>query len=144
MVCSAVIKDVTSFGDIGGGPSTDGVAEPFGGLPSENVCRRDANLFDAGLVLGGGGDDGRLDANELGALKFLSEGDGGMRLLDPGEGVGGAGFFFTAENDLRNDHSDSNCTDRNSFESGEYSRRAASRRSSIRLSAKRMMKTVVT
>ena len=106
-----------------------------------NVCLSEANLF--GLVLGGGGDDGRLGPNELGALVPFSDGEGGMSPFAPGDG-GGGGFFFADENDRRNDHSDSNCTDRNSLDSGEYSSSAASRSSSILRSANRMINTVVT
>ena len=64
-------------------------------------------------------------------------GDGGSRF----EGVVG-GFFFAMKG--RNiDHSDSNFTESNSEKSGVCSSSAASKRSSIFLSALRMMKTVM-
>jgi hypothetical protein len=50
-------------------------------------------------------------------------------------------FFFGVVRDRRNDHSDSNWTDSNSEESGEWSRRAGSIKVSMRFSATLIMNT---
>jgi hypothetical protein len=88
-VCRAVRNDVISVGDgltgFGASENKDcnGVAldEP---RARDKVWRKDANLFDWGVVGIGGGDEGRLD------------------------GFDGRGAFFLLPNDLNNDHSDSN------------------------------------
>ena len=56
---------------------------------------------------------GRLGSAELGVAVLLMTGE-------PGAGVlgNGAGFFLLDWNVLRIDHSDSNCIDSNSVESG--------------------------
>jgi hypothetical protein len=56
--------------------------------------------------------------------------------------VGVAGGFFFVTKGRNIDHSDSNCTESNSERSGVCSRSAASKSSSIFLSALRMMKTI--
>lgn len=73
-----------------------------------NVCRRDAKP----RWLAGEVDDGTGDG---GLLTPLPGGDDGVR-----DGpVGVTGFFLPVPNERRNDHSDSNCIDSNSVESGE-------------------------
>ena len=103
------------------------------------VCRREANF-----VAVGGGEDGRLVPEGLAVpLPLLTGGDPGVRrafVFCSGAGL----FFFAGVKDRKKDHSDSNCTESNSLDSGEYSRRAASRSPSILFSAKRIMKTVMT
>lgn len=124
-VWNAVKCDVISFGVGAGGESgkieCSGVVVPF--RPLENVFRIDCwKLFDGVPA----DDNGEPDSKG---------GDGGSRF----EGVAG-GFVF-APNERNIDHSDSNCTESNSETSGVCSSSAASKSSSIFLSALRMMKT---
>lgn len=130
------MKEVMSSGDgVGRGslmraPS----AAVVGGLPRPKVCLSVANFVVAVLV----GVTGRLEcAERLGlVIALLKVGEPGVILFRAG-GV----FFFDPANVRRNDHSDSNCTVSNSFDSGEYSNKDASNNESTRRSAKRMMKT---
>ena len=117
-VCSAVMNDVTSLGDGGGRVSSccELFAPDSSGRPMSG-CRRDAN-FVTGLATGGG-EAARLGVEiaDDGALEPLVGGDPG---ISPFAFCSGAGFFLLAEaNVRRNAHSDSNCTDSNSLDSGE-------------------------
>ena len=125
-VWSAVKCDVISFG-VGDGRESgksdcSGVAvDPF--RPLENVFRSDCWKLLDGVADGKGEGDSNGDGGRLGF-------------------VGVAGGFFFVTNGRNIDHSDSNCTESNSETSGVFSRSAASKSSSIFLSALRMMKTV--
>lgn len=100
------------------------VAGPF--RPLESVSRIDCwKLFDGVAAADAGGE---LNSNG---------GDGGSRF----EGVVGGFFFVTNGRNI--DHSDSNFTESNSERSGVCSNSAASKSSSIFLSALRMMNTIV-
>ena len=100
---------------------------PDGGLPLPNVCRKEANFVWA--VLGGVG--GLLGSAEpIGVMEaVLGGGVAGARVLMAG------GFFLVDWNVRKIDHSDSNCTDSNSLDSGEYSKIAESNMPSILRSA---------
>lgn len=104
-----------------------------GGRPRPNVWRREANF--AVAVLGGVG--GRLGSAEA---RGVREPDLGGEVAEI-EGFRAGGFFLLVWKVRRIDHSDSNCTDSNSLESGEYSSKAESSIASILRSAKRIMKT---
>lgn len=100
---------------------------PLGGLPLPNVCRKEANFVWA--VLGGVG--GRLGSAEpIGVMEAVFGGvAAGARVLMAG------GFFLLDWNVRRIDHSDSNCTESNSLDRGEYSKIAESSIPSILRSA---------
>jgi hypothetical protein len=98
----------------------------------ENVCRMDEERpreWDMGE-----GDGGR-------AWKFGDPGTGVFRGLEGAvEGEVEGAFIFV--NGLKNDHSDSNCTNSKSRSAGVWSSKAASRNRSIFLSTYLIIKTV--
>ena len=131
------MKATISFGEGAGGAWVSvkrfwmGVVEP-GFLAREKVCLSEAKLPGFGESKAvGGGEGERL--REPSAAVLLFEGDG--------TGVP-FGFFLLVPKERKKDHSDSNCTDSKSDDNGEYSSKQPSSISSIRLSAKRMMKTL--
>jgi len=87
----------------------------------ESVCLKDDSplgVTGVGWCNNGEGDGGRLG---------IKGGDGGMPFFSvPEFGVFAVFVFFLALNGLKNDHSDSNCTESNSDDTGELSSIAAS------------------
>lgn len=126
-VCIAVINDVIVFGDEEGVSSARLLfSVPDIPRPLPSVCRSVANLA---AVLGGVG--GRLwSADRVPVVLDLGIGDPGLDVA-----MGGGAFFLLDWNVRKIDHSDSNCTESNSEERGEYSRSAASNMVSILRSA---------
>ena len=118
--CDAISLGVGEGGESGKSDCSGATVEPF--RPLEKVARIDCwKLLDGVTVADGGGEVGS----------------------DTGLGfVGVTGGFFFVVNGRNIDQSDSNCTESNSERSGVCSRSAASRSSSIFLSALRIMKTI--
>ena len=140
----ATKNDVISLGE-GVGDSPNIVWSGFGvegDLVRVKVCRREENPLE------GGGDVANWEGDGEGGRDGVRPGEGGaVDFKDPDVDDGviarGAVFFFEEKGERKRDQSDSNCTDSNSEDNGEWSRSAASNNWSILRSAKRSKKTAI-
>lgn len=102
------------------------------------VCRSELNAFGlAGCpIAGDGGLDDVVDGGEE-VAEEAARARRGTVAPEPGRGV-----FLLGAKDRKNDQSDSNCTESNSLDRGEWSNRAGSIKPSIRFSTTLIMNTV--